>query len=81
MSIEVRINELLKDRQRTAYWLAKETGISYTTIWRLGKGDALGINFATLEKICRALECDPGELLAIEARNKKSGTARDEASG
>ncbi|HUF05270.1 MAG TPA: helix-turn-helix transcriptional regulator [Aridibacter sp.] len=71
MSIEVRINELLKDRQRTAYWLAKETGISYTTIWRLGKGDALGINFSTLEKICLALDCGPGELLVIAATKRK----------
>ncbi|QQS42501.1 MAG: helix-turn-helix transcriptional regulator [Acidobacteriota bacterium] len=80
MSIEVRINKLLKDRKRSAYWLAKETGISYTTIWRLGKGDALGINFATLEKICRALNCNPGELLAIAVRKKKSGDVRDKAS-
>ena len=55
--IEVQIDKLLKKSGRTFYWLAKETGISHTTLWRLKKGKALGINFATLEKICQALRC------------------------
>jgi putative transcriptional regulator len=49
--IEVRVDELLEKRGRTFYWLAKETGVSHTTLWRLKKGKALGINFDTLEKI------------------------------
>jgi hypothetical protein len=36
--IEVRIDQLLKARGRTFYWLAKETGVSHTTLWRLKKG-------------------------------------------
>ena len=54
--IEVRIDQLLKARGRTFYWLAKETGISHTTLWRLKKGKALGINFITLEKLCWTLD-------------------------
>lgn len=65
MSVHVLINDVLEDRRKTAYWLAKKTGISYTTLWRLGKGDSKGINFNTLEKICRALDCGPGDLLRI----------------
>jgi putative transcriptional regulator len=45
--------------------LAKETGISHTTLWRLKKGKALGINFVTLEKICRGLNCQPGDVLRL----------------
>ena len=60
--IEVQV-ELLKKCNRTFYWLVKETSISHTTVWRLKKGKALGINFDTLEKICRALECQPGDVL------------------
>jgi DNA-binding Xre family transcriptional regulator len=40
--IEIRINELLGNRGRSFYWLANETGISHTTLWRLKKGKALG---------------------------------------
>lgn len=63
--IEVRIDELLAERGRTFYWLSKQTGISHTTLWRLKKGKALGINFVTLENICRVLECQPGDVLKI----------------
>lgn len=63
--VEIRIDELLKARGRTFYWLAKETGISHTTLWRLKKGKALGINFVTLESICQALNCQPGDVLRL----------------
>ena len=65
MSIKVRIDTLLRERKRSFYWLAKESGISHTTLWRLKKGKSLGINFATLENICRVLECTPGDVLGI----------------
>ena len=63
--IEVQVDALLGGRGRSFYWLAKETGISHTTLWRLKKGKALGINFVTLEKICRALGCQPGDVLRL----------------
>ena len=62
--IAIRIDELLETRGRSFYWLAKETGISHTTLWRLKKGKALGINFETLEKICETLNCQPGAVLS-----------------
>lgn len=65
--IEIRVEELLRRRRRSFYWLAKETGISHTTLWRLKKGKALGINFETLEKLCQALDCEPREILALTA--------------
>ena len=63
--IEIRIDQLLAEHERTFYWLAKETGISHTTLWRLKKGKALGINFETLEKMCQVLDCQPGDVLAL----------------
>lgn len=65
MFIKVQIDELLKEKERTFYWLSKQTGISHTTLWRLKKGRALGINFVTLEKLCAALDCAPGDVLKI----------------
>ena len=66
--IEIRVDQLLAEHGRTFYWLAKETGISHTTLWRLKKGKALGINFETLEKMCQALKCQPGDVLALARR-------------
>ena len=73
--IEVRVDELLKLRGRSFYWLAKQTGISNTTLWRLKKAKALGINFDTLEKLCEVLECQPGDVL-VHVSGKKSGKGR-----
>lgn len=70
--IEIRVDEILAERERTFYWLAKDTGISHTTLWRLKKDKALGINFDTLEKICRALECQPGDILRLAEVKKKA---------
>ena len=69
--IEVRIDQQLKARGRTFYWLAKETGISHTTLWRLKKGKALGINFITLEKLCETLDCQPGDVLTFMNQKKR----------
>lgn len=78
--IVINLDELLKQQQRTFYWLAKETGISHTTLWRLKKDKALGINFETLEKICVALSCKPGDVLTRVDDKKatsKSSKPRD----
>ena len=74
--IEIHIDELLEKRGRTFYWLAKETGISHTTLWRLKKGKSLGINFETLEKMCETLNCQPGDVLSHTSRKKISKTSR-----
>ena len=83
--IEIRVDQLLAEHGRTFYWLAKETGISHTTLWRLKKGKALGINFETLEKMCQALKCQPGDILAlanekedVAAQRKPHERSRDE---
>jgi putative transcriptional regulator len=68
--IELRIDELLDGQGRSFYWLAKETGISHTTLWRLKKARALGINFSTLESICRTLNCQPGDVLRLASARK-----------
>ncbi len=73
--IKIQVEDLLKGHERTFYWLAKQTSISHTTLWRLKKGKAFGINFDTLEKLCHALDCQPGDLLSLTGR-KKIGKGR-----
>ena len=71
--VVIRIDALLKEEGKTFYWLAKETGISHTTLWRLKKGKALGVNFETLEKICEALNCDIGDVLTRSVKRPAAG--------
>jgi putative transcriptional regulator len=69
--IKVRIAELLERSSKSQYWLANETGLSPLTISKLVKGKTSGIGFATLEKICDALNCQLSEVLQIEKTKKE----------
>ncbi len=75
-SIRFRIDEVLRERGQSLYWLARAAGISYTTLWRLTKDRALGMNFATLEKMCGALECQPGDLIELRKENNLTKKTR-----
>ena len=74
--IDIRVDQLLAAKGRTFYWLAKATGISHSTLWRLKKDKARGINFDTLEKLCNALSCHPGDLLTLAKSTKSSKSRR-----
>lgn len=65
MAVRLRIEELLEERGRTLYWLAKESGVDYNGLWRFKTGKAHGIRFNVLEGICNALECSPNDLIEI----------------
>jgi len=69
--ITITIDVLLKAQGHSFYWLAKQTGVSHTTLWRLKKDKALGINFDTLEKLCLALGCQPGDVLRVGRQKTK----------
>ena len=56
--------------------LAELVGITPQTLSALKTGRAKAIRFSTLEQLCQALDCQPGDLLSFE---KTSGTAGGEA--
>lgn len=64
--IRIKLAELLKAREKTLYALAKETNVSYATLWKIANGKVQGITFDVLEKVCANLGCTAGELLVIE---------------
>src|SRR5258705_104015 len=78
--IEIRVDELLGKRRRTFYWLAQGTSISHTTLWRLKKGKALGINFETLAKMCQALDCHQVTCSRCQMERKARGVNPQERS-
>ena len=61
--ISSQLSQLLKKQNRSLYWLAKETGVSYQSLWKLNKDRTERITFLTLDKICSALKCQPGDVL------------------
>ena len=66
MAIVVRLDELLHARRMTLTELASRIDITLANLSILKTGKAKAIRFSTLEAICAALECQPGELLAFD---------------
>lgn len=64
--IIVKLDQLLKERNRTSKDLAKEIGITEANLSILRSGKAKAIRFSTLDALCKALQCTPGDLLAYE---------------
>jgi len=64
MAIVVRLDELLHARRMTLTELAARIDITLANLSILKTGKARAIRFSTLEAICTALDCQPGELLA-----------------
>ena len=63
MAILVRLDERLHARRMTLTELASRVDITVANLSILKTGKAKAIRFSTLEAICLALDCQPGELL------------------
>ena len=63
MAIIVNIDVMLARRKMSVTALAQQVGISLTNLSLLKTGKVKGVRFATLDAICRALDCQPGDLL------------------
>jgi putative transcriptional regulator len=61
--IQVRLDQLLKTHGKSQYWLAKHARMTPQAIANLSKSKTQRIDFATLDAICKALGCQPGDLL------------------
>ncbi|MBB1630338.1 helix-turn-helix transcriptional regulator [Cupriavidus sp. UME77] len=67
MTILVRLDVLLAERKMKSRELAQYIGITEPNLSLLKSGKVKGIRFDTLEKICEALNCQPGDLLEYRA--------------
>lgn len=80
MAVLVRLDDVLHARRMTLTELSARVGITLANLSILKTGKAKGIRFATLEAICDALDCQPGDLLEVpRAGREEERAARDEA--
>lgn len=63
MPITVNIDVMLARRKMSSGELAEKVGISATNLSILKTGKAKAVRFFTLEALCRALDCQPGDIL------------------
>jgi putative transcriptional regulator len=64
--VQVQLDELLHARRMTLTELADQVGITIANLSILKTGKARAMRFSTLEAICKALDCQPGDLLKFE---------------
>ena len=67
MAITVKLDDLLYERRMTLTELAKRIDITLANLSILKTGKARAIRFSTLEAICEALECQPGDVLEFRS--------------
>jgi putative transcriptional regulator len=63
MAILVKLDDVLHARRMTLTELAERVGVTIVNLSILKTGKARAIRFSTLEAICAALSCQPGDLL------------------
>jgi putative transcriptional regulator len=63
MPIVINLDVQLAKRKMKLIDLSKLVGVSVQNLSVLKTGKARAIRFSTLEKLCRALECTPGDIL------------------
>ncbi len=68
MPVTVHLDELLYQRRMTLTELSERVDITLANLSILKTGKAKAIRFSTLEAICAALDCQPGDLITVTAR-------------
>jgi putative transcriptional regulator len=84
VAINVTLDDVLHDRRMTLTELADRIGLTLANLSILKTGKARAIRFSTLEAICEALSCQPGDILRFEpelaARERPAGAIKRSAS-
>ena len=71
MPIIVKVDEMLHERRMTLTELSEKIGITLANLSILKTGKARAVRFSTLEAICEALRCQPGDLLEFSPTQDK----------
>lgn len=73
MAIRIDLDVMLARRKMSMTELSKRVGITMANLSVLKNGKAKAVRFSTLDAICRALNCQPGDLLIYEEGDQNDG--------
>lgn len=68
--VVINVEELLKRRGKSKYWLCQKIDITNRNLNQIIKGKTKSISFRYIEEFCKYLECTPSELILIEKNDK-----------
>lgn len=66
MSIILRLDRVMADRKMSLNELSEKVGITNVNLSKIKTGRISAIRFSTLDAICNALDCQPGDILEYE---------------
>ncbi len=66
MAIKINLSDVMADRDVSLTELSEAVGITLANLSILKTGKAKAVRFSTLDAICEALECQPGDILVHE---------------
>lgn len=69
--VYLKIQEMLTKNGKTKYWLTNKMGKSHQSVSNLMKKDLSGIHFDTLELLCKAFDCEIGEIIELRKDDEK----------
>jgi putative transcriptional regulator len=72
VAIVVKLDDLLHDRRMTLTELADRIGMALANLSILKTGKARAVRFSTLDAICEALACQPGDILRFEPKRERA---------
>jgi len=78
MPIRITLDELLAERKLKAKHVAAMIGVSETHLSLFRSGKVRGVRFSTLAKLCAALHCQPGDLMAYSKEDEATAEPGDE---
>ncbi|NCU16832.1 helix-turn-helix domain-containing protein [Pallidibacillus pasinlerensis] len=71
MAIIVNLDVMLAKRKMSVTELSEKVGVTMANISILKNGKAKAIRFSTLDAICKALDCQPGDILEYRDEDEK----------
>lgn len=77
MAIHVKLDDMLYARRMSLTELSERIGITLANLSVLKTGKARAIRFSTLEAICEALKCQPGDILKFRERDESDRNQND----
>lgn len=66
--VKINIVELLKENNKTKYWLCQKMNITSRNLNRVIHGETKSISFRYIEELCILLNCEPNDLITVTAQ-------------
>lgn len=78
MAIVLRLDRMMADRKISLNDLAEKVGIANVNLSKIKTGKISAIRFSTLDAICDALDCQPGDILEYRREDDKASDKSDD---